>query len=113
MYNALTMSAKTATIELPANIRLVKEPTVLPPRIRAGKYRDVMEQVIKLTKTSIEIGLSPHLEWTCKDQGELNSTMANLYGLRRRHRDRFGSVALRQQADADRKRFIVYLWNQE
>lgn len=114
MYTEHTMVKVAATkMELPQGITLVKEPVTLPPRMRAGKYRQVLEQVIKLAKTTIETGLSPHLEWNLATQEELNAAMANLYGHRRRYKAIYGKVGLRQQADPDRKKFIVYLWHQE
>ncbi len=98
---------------LPPNVRVVRTPVRLSRRGERGAYERVLRAVLELPKTSVEMGLSPHYEWQCKDERELRNTISSVLGIKRRKSPKYASIGAMQQKDRERQQFTVYIWHQE
>lgn len=95
----------------------VNHPITIPTSVRGGVYRDVLIRASKLTATSRERGLQPHLRVPFENADESKKFLSGLSAAMRRAKGRaqdtvLTSVKYMRHNDASNKTFEVYVWNE-
>jgi len=99
-------------LNLPPGIRVVTEPTMVESTTRGGTYTAILTKALRLEPTSVETGLSPHLEWNCESADEMKKRISGLMAAKRRNKREYGRLCFMQRSNEYTKKFVIYIWKE-